>query len=69
MVLDGLALLDEGILGRGEAALEGGAEDGVVGGTQLGRQSRHRADELSLKHHFLMSIVVGGEMVLVVRYS
>lgn len=62
MVLDGLSLLDEGVLGRCEAALQGGAEDGVdIGGAQLGR----RAEELSLEHFVLSSsLVVGGEMVL-----
>lgn len=45
MLLDGLALLDEGVLGGGEAALHGGA--------QLGGQPGDGAGE-ALGEHFVV---------------
>lgn len=53
MLLDGLALLDEGVLGGGEAALHGGA--------QLGGQPGDGAGE-ALGEHFLEFEVVDCQL-------
>ena len=49
VLLDGLTLLDEGVLGRGQAALDVAAEGGVA---QLGGQAGSRLEDLALGEHF-----------------
>jgi hypothetical protein len=53
MLLDGLALLDEGVLGRGQAALHDGA-------AQLGRQPGDGARDLALGKHCSVLVFGGG---------
>lgn len=48
VVLDGLSLLDELVLGGGETALDGRADGGRA---ELGGQARGGAEDLSLENH------------------
>lgn len=48
VLLDGLALLDELVVGGSKTALDGGADGGS---TELGGQARGGAEDLSLEDH------------------